>query len=321
MTNPASGSAAGTAIGPMLAVAVEQYTPQAQRLVLDELAYQFLPSGMKALVSLARWPAVRKFLSNIAEKCISRSSSPFVFFKWGGGRGWGNFSHPFAYFSVYLSKVNQMIINPEEVYQASNTAFDQGNFPKARLLASQCLVAAPRDSYWHFGALGLKCWAANYLGDNATVEREAAKLLSSDAGADKSWFDGLALFNLGLVSQRTRRTIEAKTYFTQASQCYAASDVNSGQHPIGPWNHKLFAAIAHWASSGAPEHLQRLAQELACHPASAEELEYLTRAVDLYLRRARGESVTADAETAARQGVSRAVLAYLLLEKKLPTLH
>jgi hypothetical protein len=232
-----------------------------------------------------------------------------------------SFSHPFAFFSVYLNKVNKMMINPEKVYQASHAAFDQGNFPKARLLASQCLVAAPQDSYWHFGALGLKCWAANYLGDNATVAREAAKLLSSDAGANKSWFDGLALFNLGLVSQRTRRSAEAKTYFTQASQRYTASDVTSDQHHTGFWNQKLFAAIADWASSDAPEHLRQLAQELASHPASAEELEYLSRAVDLYLRRARGENVTTDAETAARQGVSRAILAYILLEKKLPTLH
>src|SRR3989304_983617 len=63
MTNPASG----TALGPMLAVAVEQYTPQAQRLVQGELAYQFLPSGVKALVRLTRWAPVRKFLSNIAD--------------------------------------------------------------------------------------------------------------------------------------------------------------------------------------------------------------------------------------------------------------
>ncbi len=214
-----------------------------------------------------------------------------------------------------------MTINPEEVFFASHAAFDQGNFPKARLLASQCLTVAPQDSYWHFGALGLKVWAANYLGDNATVEREAAKLLSSDAGANKSWFDGLAFFNLGLVSQRTRRSAEARTYFTQASQRYAASDMSAGKHATRAWNNKLFAAIAHWASSGAPEHLQRLAQELACHPASAEKLAYLTRAVDLYLRRARGENVAADAETAARQGVSRAVLAYILLEKKLPTIQ
>jgi hypothetical protein len=211
-----------------------------------------------------------------------------------------------------------MMINLEEVYQASYTAFDQGNFPKARLLASQCLVVAPRDSHWHLGALGLKCWASNYLGDNATVERNAAKLLSSEAGADKLWFDGLALFNLGLVSQRTRHTSEAKTYFTQASQRYAAYEISSGQSHTWALINKFFAALAHWASSGESKRLKQLAQELANYPASGEELVHLARAVDLYLRRARGEDVTAEAETAARQGVSRAFLAYLLLEKKLP---
>lgn len=64
MSNPASG----TALGPMLAVAVEQYTPQALRLVQDELACQFLSAGLKALVSLARWAVVRKLLFNVAEK-------------------------------------------------------------------------------------------------------------------------------------------------------------------------------------------------------------------------------------------------------------
>ena len=64
MTNPASS----TALGPMLAVAVEQYTPQPQRLVQDELARQFLPPGVKALVSLTRWAPVRKLLSIIADK-------------------------------------------------------------------------------------------------------------------------------------------------------------------------------------------------------------------------------------------------------------
>lgn len=45
MTNPASG----TAIGPMLAVAAEQYTPQAQRLVQDELACQLSANDEDAI--------------------------------------------------------------------------------------------------------------------------------------------------------------------------------------------------------------------------------------------------------------------------------
>src|SRR3972149_9649813 len=155
--------------------------------------------------------------------------------------------------------MNAMLINPEETYQAGYAAFDQGNYPKARLLASQCRAAAPSDSYWHFGALGLQCWAANYLGDNTTVERDAAKLLSGEAGADKLWFDGVALFNLGLVSQRTRRTMEAKTYFTQASQRYASYPMNDGQTQTWAWIYKFFSAIAHWASSGEHKRLRQLA--------------------------------------------------------------
>jgi len=213
--------------------------------------------------------------------------------------------------------MNAMMINPEEAYQASHTAFDQGNYPKARLLASQCLAVAPLDSYWHLGALSLQCWAANYLGDNITVERDAAKLLSSDAGADKLWFDGLAFLNLGLVNQRTRRTHEAKTYFQQAFQRYTAYGANPGQARMRVLINKVFTAITYWASSGERKHLNLLAQELANHPAHDKELDHLRRAVDLYLRRAMGEDVTAEAEIAARQGVSRAILAYILLEKRL----
>jgi hypothetical protein len=221
----------------------------------------------------------------------------------------------------YASKVSKMMINLNAVYQASQAAFEQGYYPKARLLASQCLAVAPRDSYWHFRALELKCWAANYLGDNATVERDAAKLLACEAGADQLWFDGLALFNLGLVSQRTRRTRQAKTYFTQASQRYAAHKIRPGQPRRQILINKLFAAIAHWASSGECKNLKQLAQELANRPAFDQELEHLACAVDLYVRRALGDDVSADAETAARRGVSRAFLAYLLLEARLPAIE
>jgi hypothetical protein len=214
-----------------------------------------------------------------------------------------------------------MNINLEEVYQAGQTAFDQGNFPKARLLASQCLAAAPQDSSLHFSALGLKCWAANYLGDNITVERDAARLLSGDSGEGKRWFEGLALFNLGLVHQRTRRTMQAKTYFTLASQRYAEFENGSGQPLTWLLKNKFYAALAHWASTDEWKPLQELAQELAIYPASEDELKHLARAVELYLRRAGGEDVTAEAEIAVRQGVSRAFLAYILLERKLPTIH
>jgi methyltransferase (TIGR00027 family) len=64
MANPASQ----TAVGPMTIVAVEQYTNERQRLVQDELAYHFLPTGVKFMVRLARWRPAREMLINLTEK-------------------------------------------------------------------------------------------------------------------------------------------------------------------------------------------------------------------------------------------------------------
>ncbi len=205
--------------------------------------------------------------------------------------------------------------NPKEVYLAGYAAFDQGDFTQAVLLASQCLAAAPPDSYWHYGALGLRCWASNYLGDNATVEQDANSLLSDDAGSDKPWFDGLALLNLGLVRQRTGHIAEAKTRFAQASQRYAAYEIGSGQPHTWALINRFFGALTHWASCGESDILRRLAQELAGQPTCDEELNRLADAVGLYLRRAAGEDVAAAAAAAAHQGVSRAFLGYILLEE------
>jgi len=51
----------------MISVAIEQYYSPAQRLVQDELALQFLPSGYKALVSLTRWPSFREWMVNLMD--------------------------------------------------------------------------------------------------------------------------------------------------------------------------------------------------------------------------------------------------------------
>jgi methyltransferase (TIGR00027 family) len=49
-------------------VAIEQYFPEGQRLVQDELALQFLPSGYKALVKLTRWPSFRAWMIDLMER-------------------------------------------------------------------------------------------------------------------------------------------------------------------------------------------------------------------------------------------------------------
>jgi methyltransferase (TIGR00027 family) len=64
MTNPA----AQTAYGPMSIVVAEQYCPKEQRLVQDELAFHFLPPGLKVLARLVRWSPVRDLIFNLSER-------------------------------------------------------------------------------------------------------------------------------------------------------------------------------------------------------------------------------------------------------------
>jgi methyltransferase (TIGR00027 family) len=64
MTNPA----AGTAYGPMMLVASEQYYPRDRRVVQDDLAFRFLPSGTQAVAKLARWSPFRSLAFHLSER-------------------------------------------------------------------------------------------------------------------------------------------------------------------------------------------------------------------------------------------------------------
>lgn len=64
MTNPA----AQTIYGPMCVVAIEQYYPDAQRLIEDGLAIRFLPAALRAFVHLTRWSPVRNLIFSLSEK-------------------------------------------------------------------------------------------------------------------------------------------------------------------------------------------------------------------------------------------------------------
>lgn len=63
-----ANQAAQTAYGPMVVAATEQYYPERQRLVHDELALRFLPSGLRAVVRLTRWSPLRSLLFHLAER-------------------------------------------------------------------------------------------------------------------------------------------------------------------------------------------------------------------------------------------------------------
>lgn len=64
----AGNPAAQTASGPMVLAAVEQYEEPERRLVQDDLAYAFLPRGLRALVRTTRLPVVRRLMIGATER-------------------------------------------------------------------------------------------------------------------------------------------------------------------------------------------------------------------------------------------------------------
>jgi len=211
-----------------------------------------------------------------------------------------------------------MTDDPQKLYLEGYPAFDQGHFYEAVALATQCLRIASPVSYWHFGALGLRCWAANYLENDASVKQDALTLLGEDAGTQKLWFDGLALLNLGLFRRRTGQTAEAKELFAQASQRYAVHKISPEQPPEWQLVSDFFAAVTHLADFDESDKLKQLGEKVASLRTSGKEsalnMENLDLAIRLYQRHAQGEDVRTEATTAAQKGVSRAFLALILLE-------
>ena len=61
-------ASAQTALGPMVIAAVEQFTPQRQRLFDDELAVRFLPPVVQLIVRACRWRPVRDLLVRATER-------------------------------------------------------------------------------------------------------------------------------------------------------------------------------------------------------------------------------------------------------------
>ncbi|MEW6718011.1 MAG: hypothetical protein AB1345_10980 [Chloroflexota bacterium] len=203
--------------------------------------------------------------------------------------------------------------SPEEIYLAGYRAFNQGKFSEAISLATQCLELAEPDSYWHYGSLGLRCWAANFLEDDNTVKSDAKELLAENPGYEKNWFDGLAWLNLGLAARRIGKVEEAKLCFANASERYALHQIRNDQPAAWALVIMFFAAVTRAAASDQTDALEKLDEELANICSSDEELNHLREAVNLYLRQAYGEDVYLDAQQAAERGTSRTFLALLLL--------
>lgn len=203
--------------------------------------------------------------------------------------------------------------DPERYYLDGYAAFDRGEYRKAVDLATGCLSRVPVDSYWYAGALGLRCWAANFLGDDAAVVRDANALLALDTGDDKMWFDGLAVLNLAIIRRRLGDVGESELLFSQASAKYAAYHIPPDRPSHQRAVNDLFIAVSHWAACGETDKLDTLSHRLSAANEPDEEIIGVYRAVDLYRRLAGREDVRADALAAAGNGVSRAFLAVILI--------
>lgn len=206
-------------------------------------------------------------------------------------------------------------VDAQAIYIQGYAALEAGDFSAAISLASRCMVIASPDSYWRYGALGLRCWSANFLGESEQVEHDAGALLHADAGPQSEWFQGLAWLNLGLMRRRRGNGPEAARCFREAESRYEnyhpAPDVPEAWRAI----HRFFVAVSHWAACGDLGALEALGSELARTETPDEEIADLVRAIDLYRRRARGEWVREEAARAVESGVSRTFLALLLLEE------
>ena len=203
----------------------------------------------------------------------------------------------------------------QKVYLDGYAAFEQGDFQRAEALADQCITLASKSSYWYAGALGLKCWTANFTGNVRKMEQSAAVLLQLETGEDKPWFDGVALLNLGLAKRRGGYVDEAREFLVRAAERYKAQRLQAEQ-PM-EWQYVLdyFETLSKWAANGNVDEWRKYlsAVERGVDEQS-ELLQQLLAAARLMVRHGKGEEVKEEARELVQDGVSRTFLAGILLE-------
>lgn len=206
-----------------------------------------------------------------------------------------------------------MTDQPRAIYYAGYRAFEKGNYSSAVELATHCIAAAEANSYWHHGAVGLRCWAANFMQNDASVVHDAQTLLNVDAGSQTLWFQALAHLNLGLVDRRLDQDASAKAHFLQAEQCYTTYELLPDQPEEWVYVKRFFAAVAGWAARGTDDDLAILLSDLDDLDADAPDHHALRRALEIYMRCADSTEAREETLRAAADGVSRTFLAVLLI--------
>lgn len=199
-------------------------------------------------------------------------------------------------------------------YLDAYEAFEEGDLETAAGLARSCLGMASPASYWYAGALGLLCWLANFKSDAVELDRLAKRLLALDTGADKPWFDGMALLNLGLGKRREGDESEARELLSRAAECYARQTLSEGQP--GEWQKVIeyFRTLCRWgAATDDIERKSMLSQIKIGSAGKSGLLLQLQKAIRLMIRYTEGEDVNQEAQDSIDAGVSRTFLAFILL--------
>ncbi|MBN2170607.1 MAG: hypothetical protein JW819_04700 [Candidatus Krumholzibacteriota bacterium] len=198
-------------------------------------------------------------------------------------------------------------------YRAAYVAFDCGDYDEARRGATACIDHAPEDSYWHWGAWGLRCWIGAFTHDQQELDLAARRLIEGCPESDRAWFTGLARLTLGFEYRRRGRAAEARRSFLAAADAYRDHALAPDQPPEWEFVLRYFAEVARWAASGDARELETLAGDLRGYPRPERLPAGLAEAADLAIRHARGEAVAAEAKESLKPGLSRAFLAPVLL--------
>ncbi len=206
-----------------------------------------------------------------------------------------------------------MLPDPKKIYDDGYAAFEKEDFAKAIELAGKCLKAAHVDSYYYPGALGLRCWAANFTGDDETAVLDAHTLLVLDTGDDKMWFDGLAVFNIAIIRRRLGDVGQAESLFDKARAKYAAYRINHTMPEDWRLIREYFEVVSYWAACGETDKIDDMAGRLSVLKDPSNEVARIRNAVDLHQRLTRGEDVADEASVAAKNGVSRTLLALIMI--------
>ena len=192
----------------------------------------------------------------------------------------------------------------QKIYLDGYEAFEQGDYRKSNELADTCMALSSQTSYWYAGALGLKCWVANFTNNLADLERIASTLLAMDTGIDKPWFDGVVLLNLGLAKRKDGQSSEARTFFLRASERYKAQELQPGQP--GDWENVIdyFSTLCRWAVVEETNEWRNLLKRFRDDTSEQSEL----------LRQLSAAEVKRETIELVKESVSRTFLSVLLLE-------